>query len=51
MVESSGPKLEQIGPFLVMELVEGRSLADRLRAGPLLIDEALGIVQAKASGR
>jgi serine/threonine protein kinase len=36
--------------FLVMELVEGRSLADRLTAGPLPIDEALGIVEQIAGG-
>jgi WD40 repeat protein len=36
--------------FLVMELVEGRSLADRLKAGPLPIDEALGIVEQIAGG-
>jgi serine/threonine protein kinase len=35
--------------FLVMEL-EGRSLADRLKAGPLPIDEALGIVEQIAGG-
>src|SRR5580765_12208 len=31
--------------FLVMELVEGRSLADRLSSGPLAIDDALGVVE------
>jgi serine/threonine protein kinase/Tol biopolymer transport system component len=36
--------------FLVMELVEGRSLADRLKAGPLPIDETLGIVEQVAGG-
>ena len=36
--------------FLVMELVEGRSLADRLKAGPLPIDEALGIAEQIAAG-
>src|SRR5262245_2793644 len=31
------------GPFLVMEFVQGRSLADRLKAGRLSPDEALGL--------
>jgi Tol biopolymer transport system component len=37
--------LEQAGgaPFLVLELVEGQTLYDRLMAGPILVREALGI--------
>ena len=36
--------------FLVMELVEGRSLAERLKAGPLPVDESLDIVEQIAAG-
>ena len=36
--------------FLVMELVEGRSLASRLRAGAIPIDESLEIVEQIAEG-
>jgi serine/threonine protein kinase/dipeptidyl aminopeptidase/acylaminoacyl peptidase len=36
--------------FLVMELVEGRSLADRLKAGPMPIEETLGVIAQIADG-
>jgi serine/threonine-protein kinase len=36
--------------FLVMELVEGRSLADRLKSGPIPIDETLWVVTQIADG-
>ena len=36
--------------FLVMELVEGRSLADRLQSGPMPIDETLTVAAQIAEG-
>ena len=36
--------------FLVMEFVPGRSLADRLKSGPMPIDETLGVVAQIAEG-
>ncbi|HEX4913062.1 MAG TPA: protein kinase, partial [Vicinamibacterales bacterium] len=33
------------GPFLVMELVDGPTLADRIAGGPLNVDEAMGIAR------
>src|SRR3990172_9482452 len=36
--------------FLVMELVEGETLADRIARGPILIDEALSLFRQMAEG-
>src|SRR5262249_24157853 len=33
------------GPFLVMELVEGQTLADRIARGPIPLDESLAIAR------
>ena len=33
------------GPFLVMELVDGPTLADRIAAGPLAVEEAIAIAR------
>ncbi|HTH25684.1 MAG TPA: serine/threonine-protein kinase, partial [Vicinamibacterales bacterium] len=35
----------EAGPFLVMELVDGPTLADRIAQGPIAIDEALAIAR------
>ncbi|MGH9654185.1 MAG: protein kinase domain-containing protein [Bryobacteraceae bacterium] len=43
--------IHDVGPdFLVMELVEGETLADRLRRGPLPVEEALAIAKQIAEG-
>jgi len=43
--------LHDVGPdYLVMELVEGPTLADRIRQGPIPLDEALGIAKQIADG-
>ncbi len=44
--------LEDVGGtrFLVMEFVEGRTLAERLRDGPLPMDETLAVVAGVAAG-
>ena len=44
-------QLYDVGPnYLVMELVEGLTLADRIRKSPLPINEALGIARQVAEG-
>ena len=43
--------LHDVGPnYLVMELVEGETLADRLKHGPLPLREALNITRQIADG-
>jgi len=43
--------LHDVGPnYLVMELVEGPTLADRIREGPIPLDEALGLAKQIALG-
>jgi len=44
-------QLHDIGPnYLVMELVEGPTLADRIKQGALPLDEALTICSANRGG-
>ncbi len=38
------------GPYLVLELLQGQTLADRLKVGPLPVREALGIAAEVAKG-
>ena len=45
-----GLEEEGVSRFLVMELVEGESLAERIEKGPLSIDDALGIALQLARG-
>ena len=40
-----GLELSESGPFLVLEFVEGPTLADRIALGPIPIEEALGIAR------
>jgi eukaryotic-like serine/threonine-protein kinase len=40
----------QSPPYLVMELVEGQSLADRLEHGPLSVPQALDVIAQAAAG-
>src|SRR4051794_34821153 len=43
--------VHDVGPdYLVMEMIEGPTLADLLRRGPLSLDEALGIARQIAAG-
>jgi eukaryotic-like serine/threonine-protein kinase len=43
--------LYDVGPnYLVMELVEGPTLAERIKEGPIPLEEALGIARQIADG-
>ncbi|MBX3251411.1 MAG: PhnD/SsuA/transferrin family substrate-binding protein [Myxococcales bacterium] len=47
---TDGGRDEHVGPFLVMELLEGEALADRLTRGGLHLDESLAILDQVLCG-